>query len=150
MADETNFIALVRRFKFEVGPTFVLACDTVGLAWLQDRFCDPGEFDHADSFLIGDQTVIASDDKCRLTVVRDKHEPRGKIFGSDGTSYIWHITRAQAASAAAKLLSLLTFGGLGHQYLDIEGGRHRTVVVTKGEYTADVLRAMRDERGDLV
>ena len=146
---QANFIALVRQFKFQDGPTFVLDCDATGLTWLQHRFRDLVEADDQGSFVMGNRTVFASDDKCRLNVVRDKDEPTGEIFNTDGTNFIWRISRAQAAMVAAKLLSLLTFGKPGHQYLDIEGGRYRTVVVTQGEYTAEELRAMRDESEDL-
>jgi hypothetical protein len=146
MKMETNFIALVPSFKFERHPTFVLTCDPVSLRWLRDSFLQLLDAEPGISFVIGDGTPIASDDRCRLTVVKSRNRQASEILPSVQSAFIWHIRPTDAATCAAQLLSLLTSNIPGHQYLEVERGNYPTVVVTKHEYPADTIRAMRDGR----
>jgi|SRR5579872_659568 len=142
---QTNFIALVPRFKFEAGPTFLLACDAIGLHFLCQNFLELVDSGPETSFVIGDGLTIASDDRCRLTVMTaDDVEKSGIVQSKSG--FTWRVSRADAAAIAAKVLSLLTSNVPGHQYLEVQGGCYRSVIVTKQEYPVDTIRAMRDGR----
>lgn len=143
---ETNFIALVPGFKFERHPTFVVTCDAAGLRWLRDRFLELLDAEPENSFIVGDGIPIASDDMCRLTVVKSRNGHASEILPSVQPDFIWHIAPADAATCAGELSSLLSSNIPGHQYLEIERGNYRTVVVTKHEYLVDTIRAMRDRR----
>jgi hypothetical protein len=143
---ETNFIALVPDFPFVRRPTFVMACDVVGLHWLRDSFLCLVDAELQNTFVIGDGTPIASDDRCRLTVVKVRDEQVNEILPSDQSDFIWHVRPINAATFGAQLSSLLSSNIPGHQYLEVERGNHRTVVVTKHEYPVETIRAMRDGR----
>jgi hypothetical protein len=140
MKTETNFIALVPGFKFERRPTFVLACDADGLRWIRYGFLGFLDAKTQHFFVIGDGIPIASDDMCRLTVAKSHNAQASEIL----PSLLWHIGPSRAATYAAKLSSLLLSNMPGHQYLDVERGNYQTVVITKHEYTVDIIRAMRD------
>lgn len=144
---ETNFVALVPKFKFERGPAFVLVCDAIGLQWLRTRFVELIGAKPEASFVIGDGTPISSDDKCRLTVAEARNGDTSEIARSDRGDFTWRISRDDATAVAAKLFSLVSSNVPGHQYFQFERGRFRSVVVTKDEYSIDVVRAMRDGRG---
>ena len=47
-----------------------------------------------------------------------------------------------------KLYSLADSEMPGHQYIDLHSGQFRTVVITKGGYPVDTIRAMRDGRAN--
>jgi hypothetical protein len=143
---EANFIALVPGFKFDRRPTFMLTCDAVGLRWLRDGFLGLVDAEPGASLVIGDGIPIASDDRCRLIVVEIHNRQASEILPSDHFDFIWHIDSTDAVTFAAQLLSLLSSNIPGHQYLKVERGSYRTVVVTKHEYTVDTIRAMRDGR----
>jgi hypothetical protein len=143
---ETNFVALVGGFKFERRPTFILTCDAVGLRWLRDGFLTLMDADRGNSFIVGNGTPIASDDLCKLTVVKSRNRQPSKVLPSVPTDFEWHVDPADAATYADQLSSLLLSDIPGHQYLDVQRGNYRTVVVTKLEYPVDTIRAMRDGR----
>ena len=143
---ETNFIALVPYFKFERRPTFTMTCDVVGLHWLRDSFLRLADAGPQNTFVIGDGTPIASDDRCRLAVVNVRDEQANEILPSDQSDFIWHVSPINAATFGAQLSSLLSSNIPGHQYLEVERGNYRTVVVTKHEYPVETIRKMRDGR----
>ncbi|WP_291870108.1 hypothetical protein [Bradyrhizobium sp.] len=143
---ETNFIALVPSFKFEPDPTFVLACDAIGLRLLRDSFLELENAEPETFFVVGDGVKMASDERCRLTIVRASVGEESEILRSNQSECIWRIARSDAVTIAAKLLSLFESNIPGHQYLEVERGRYRTVVVTKDEYPVGTIRAMRDGR----
>ena len=89
---------------------------------------------------------IASDDLCKLTVVKSRNRQPSKVLPSVPTDFEWHVDPANAATYADQLSSLLLSDIPGHQYLDVQRGNYRTVVVTKLEYPVDTIRAMRDGR----
>jgi len=96
--------------------------------------------------MIGDGTPIASDDRCRLAVVNVRDEQANEILPSDQSDFIWHVSPINAATFGAQLSSLLSSNIPGHQYLEVERGNYRTVVVTKHEYPVETIRKMRDGR----
>src|SRR5258708_6227545 len=87
---ETNFIALVPYFKFERRLTFVMTCDVVGLHWLRDSFLCLVDAELQNTFVIGDGTPIASDDRCRLAAVKVRDEQANEILPSYQSDFIWH------------------------------------------------------------
>jgi hypothetical protein len=143
---EANFIALVPSFKFERSPMFVSALDAVGLRWLRDGFLELVDADAGASFVIGDGAPIASDDRCKLIAVKARTGQASKILPIDQSNFAWDIGPTDAASFADQLSSLLFSNIPGHQYLELERGNYRAVVVTKHEYPVDTIRAMRDGR----
>jgi hypothetical protein len=143
---ENNFIALVPRFKFERHPTFVVTCDTFGLSWLRERFVGLADAKRGSSFVVGDGVEIASDHRCKLTVIRTQEGRESEISKLGPTEFIWSIDQIDAAAAADKLSSLIASNIAGHQYVEVEHGRYRMVVFTKDEYHIDTIRAMRDGR----
>lgn len=143
---EANLVALVPGFKFERHPMFVLACDAFGLQWLRDGFLELASAEPGVSFVIGDGIPIASDDSCRLTVMNVRAGEASKILPSDQPDFIWYVDPGDAANFAAQLSALLSSNIPGHQYLEVEQGNYRSVVVTKQEYPVDTIRAMRDGR----
>jgi hypothetical protein len=142
---EANFIALVPSFKFERSPTFVLACDVVGLHLLHASFLGLVDVELETSFVVGDGVNMSSDDRCIMAVVNACDE-ESEILRLDQSNFTWRINRADALTIVDKLRSLLTSNMPGHQYLEVGRGRYRTVVVTKHEYPVDTIRAMRDGR----
>ena len=136
-----NFVALVDGFKLEHGAAFVLSCEPFGLGWLRNQFGALAS-NPAVSFSIGDGAPIESDSRCVLSVASSIDEGEG-IVCLGPSRYLWRT--AYAAMVADQLESLFASNLPGHQYLRLESGEYRTVVVTKGEYTADMLRQMRDK-----
>jgi hypothetical protein len=146
---QTNFIALVPRFKFEASLTFVLACDAIGLHFLRQNFLELVDSEPETSFVIGDGLTIASDDRCRLTVITNDDVEKSEIVQSNESEFTWRVSRTDATAIAAKVLSLLTSNVPGHQYLEVQRGCYRSVVVTKQEYPVETIRAMRDGRAPI-
>jgi hypothetical protein len=142
----SNFIALLAAFKSARASTFLLACDTAALYWLQNRFRRIVEAESDTSFVIGDGIAIASDNRCKLSVVRVDDDNRSEIQRCNQLEFTWHIGREQAALAAEKILSLAASNVPAHQYLEPNCGHFRAVVITKDEYPLDTIRAMRDGR----
>jgi hypothetical protein len=82
-------------------------------------------------------TVTTTDDVEKSGIVQSK------------SGFTWRVSRTDAAAIAAKVLSLLTSNVPGHQYLEVQRGCYRSVVVTKQEYLVDTIRAMRDGRAPI-
>jgi hypothetical protein len=136
---DQNYVALVPSFKSNGRPTFVLACDALGLEWLVDRFTALTASHDASEFSIGDGNVFASDDRCNIQVRRGK---RSLITRLHGGSYLWTVRDTDAQQTYAQLESLRAASSPGHQYVELRNGDYQTVVVTKGEYPTTVLRSM--------
>lgn len=135
----SSFVALLPEFKFERGPTFVMTCDALGLRWLHSKLLSLN--DVGESFVIGDDEIISSDGKCVLTVVKAL---RSEILRVGPFQFTWNVSQRDATFAAAQVLMLAEESHPGHQYLDVEGGHYRCVVVTKDEYPTEIIRVMRD------
>lgn len=139
------FVFVPGGFKLERGPTFVLACDALGVRWLGDRFLGLAMAGSGVSFTIGDGDPISSDNKCSIVVRKAAGDAGGDEISHSGKSrFSWAVSSSYANGAASQLFSLADSKVPAHQYLNIERGRYRTVVVTKDEYPLDTLRSMRD------
>lgn len=139
-----NFIALVPKFKFESRPTFLLSCDAYGLRWLRDRFLAVDGSDNGFFFVVGDGEPIESDNKCKLTIEISPKIAVERIDQTGPDDFLWCMTTESAGDAVAKLEALFTSNTPGHQYFDLASGVYRTIIVTKGEESIDVIRKMRD------
>jgi hypothetical protein len=139
-----NLIAIVPKYKFERGPTFMLACDADGLRWLRERFLSLLEEESERAFMIGDDNPITSDGRFTLTVAVSGGRDRDKIEHDDASKFTWHISRGEAMVVAEKLYALLISNTPGHQYFGNGSGPYQTLVVTIGEQPPDLVRAMRD------
>lgn len=139
-----NLIAIVPKYKFECGPTFMLACDADGLRWLKEGFLSLLEEKSEQAFVIGDDNHITSDGRLTLTVAVSGGQDRDKIEHDDASKFTWHISRGEAMAVAKKLYALLISNTPGHQYFGNGRGPYQTMVVTKGEEPPDLVRAMRD------
>ena len=139
-----NFIALVSRFKFERGPAFVLTCDTATLHWLENAFLALGDGESQAPIVVGNGSPISSDERCHLVVEIARGGRVAEIRQLDRSRFCWSIEPKNIEAITGKLRLLRISEVAGHQYLEVERGSFRTVVITKGEYTADIIREMRD------
>jgi hypothetical protein len=141
---QSNFVAQVPEFKFSSRPTFLLACDTMGVSWLRDRFSWLSGAQPDAPFVIGDGACIASDDRCIISVAKARDRRQSEFARHDQTHFTWRLDAEEAAEIADKLRSLTESGVPGHQYIDLDHGRFGTIVVTKDEYPVETVRQMRD------
>jgi hypothetical protein len=139
-----NLLALIQKYKFERGPTLVLACDVEGLTWLRDRFTELCNSTVGVKFVVGESLPITSDGKCSLVVALAERGETGRIDRNDATHFTWNITREDAVNAADMLETLVSSNIPGHQYLTDARGSYQTVVVIKNEEPIELIRAMRD------
>lgn len=142
-----NLIAIIRKYKFERGPSFILACDAIGVGWLSARLSGFFQNDelHSREFVIGDDHPFSSDGKCQLLVVPDKEGAGSRIVPDQDVRYIWYLSKNDAEVAAKKIDVLARSNIPGHQYLESGRGPYQTVVVTKGEEPLNIIRRMRDD-----
>lgn len=137
----TSFVAYVQSFKSE-GPALVLSSDDAGLTWLMQSL-DQLKEGKSRAFMIGDGTPVASDGMCLVELRCDdggatRIERRGKH------EFAWMLSRKKLAEYIELVAGLLRAAGPGHQYLDMDEPSSPTFILSKNEYTIDLLRAMRE------
>ena len=137
----TNLVAQLPKYKLQDKPTFLLSCDSTGIAWLRDGFLG---LNTSRSFRVGNGNPIASDGRLQMDVELVTGHDKSKIQLVRGSLFTWHVTRNDIDQIVAKLDTFLTSNIPGHQYFDLSKGSYRTVVVSKHEEPIEIVRAMRD------
>lgn len=140
----TNFMAIVPKYKFETGPTFMLSCDSDGLRWIKENilFCQQ----IGGAFVLGNGKPISSDDLCVLKVQVSKDREPELISCSGKSEFTWNLLAERVSHVVGQLETLIASNMPAHQYFGPGGGPYQTIVMTKNEEPTELIRAMRDGR----
>ena len=122
----------------------VMTLDDDGLSLLAKLLLERVDSDNSNPLTVGDGTFIASDGKCILHIFIADNQRDG-IFLDKRGAYLWKLSRAAAEFTALKLIEMIHPTKPCHQYFDFSQGDVSTLFVSKGEYTPDHIRSMRDD-----
>ncbi len=134
---------LIPTYALSEDPAFILACDDVVLRWLSQS---SRNLANSGPFAIGNGHPVHSDGKCVIEVRASPDENHAAMTSTAAGRFDWTVPPSRADQHADLINGMASFPNACLQYLEAPQSEVPIVVISKGEYSIELLRRMRDEK----